>query len=215
MPTIASDEPVRQLADRMGADVAAWLYDESSAVLFEMCEGRRKPAVRALAAGPCDAPSVSESVAAFNAKIRPMERAARMRGKYKSQRLSVLAWAVWKGILPQLLPMSDDLVRTLVLDAPAFETTLPLLKHCLNAVKAWHQRLRLRVPPDAAGDYRRFAHSLGRFQRRIIFPIHARAVRALLRLRLRAHPPCRGTAGGCAGSAVGSCTVDGTASPAP
>ena len=75
-----------------------------------------------------------------------------------------------------------------------------MLKHCLNAIKARQQRLQLRAPLDAAGDYRRFAHSLGRFQGRqlqIIFPIHARAVRALLRLRLPAHPPCQGTAGGC------------------
>ena len=41
---------------------------------------------------------------------------------------------------------------------------------------------------------------LGRFQgrqRRIIFFTHARAVGALLRFRLPAHPPCRGAAGGC------------------
>ena len=40
-------------------------------------------------------------------------------------------------------------------EALAFETTLPVLKHCLNAIKAWHQRLQLRVPLDAAGDNRR------------------------------------------------------------
>ena len=41
---------------------------------------------------------------------------------------------------------------------------------------------------------------LGRFQgrqRRIIFFTHARAVGALLRFRLPAHPPCQGAAGGC------------------
>jgi hypothetical protein len=130
-----------------------------------------------------------------------MERAAGTRGKYKTHRLSVLTWAVWKGILKRLLPMSDDLVRAFVWDALAFETSLPVLKHCLGAIKAWHQRLQLRVPLDAAGDFRRFTHSLGRFQgvpRRIIFPIHARAVRALLRLRLPSHSLCQGTDGGCA-----------------
>jgi hypothetical protein len=52
------------------------------------------------------------------------------------------------------------------------ETTLPVLKHALGAIKAWHQRMQLRVPLDAAGDFRRFTYSLSRFQgqqRRIIF----------------------------------------------
>ena len=200
LPTLASDGPIRRLAARLQVDVSGWLYDESRSVALEECEGRWRPAIRALSAGPGDVPSVAESVAAFNSHIRPMERAVRTRGKYKTHRLSVLTWAVWKGILPELMPMSDDLVRAFVWDALAFETSLPVLKHCLGAIKAWHQRLQLRVPLDAAGDFRRFTHSLGRFQgaqRRIIFPIHARAVRSLLRLRLPAHPSCAGVAGGC------------------
>ena len=61
----------------------------------------------------------------------------------------------------------------------------------MGAIQAWHQRLQLRVPLDAAGDFRRFTYSLSRFQgqqRRIIFPIHA--VRSLLRLlfQLEPHP---------------------------
>ena len=102
-------------------------------MLVEACEGRWKPAVQALAARPNDVPSVSEPVAAFNALIRPMERAAHTRGKYKTHLLSVLIWAVRKGILSQSLPISDDLVRAFVWDAAesdalAFETTL--LAHC-------------------------------------------------------------------------------------
>ena len=75
-----------------------------------------------------------------------------------------------------------------------------MLEHSLGSIKAWHQRLQLRVPLDAAGDFRRFTYSLSRFQgvqRRIIFPIHARAVRSLLRFQLEPHPPCPGVAGGC------------------
>ena len=201
LPTLASVEPVRLHAARLRAEVSEWLYDESRPVALEECEGRWRPAVRALAASPLDVPSVAESVAAFNAHIRPMERGSRTRGKYKTHRLTVLTWAIWKGILPELLPMSDDLVRAFVWDALAFETTLPVLKHSLGAIKAWHQRLQLRVPLDAAGDFRRFTYSLSRFQgmqRRIVFPIHARAVRSLLRFQLEPHPPCPGVAGGCA-----------------
>ena len=122
LPTLASDEPVRQLADRLGANNAAWLYDESSAVPLEACEGRWKPAVQALTARPSDVPSVSEPVAAFNAHIRPMERAAHTRGKHKTHRLSVLTRAVRKGILPQSLPMSEELVRAFVWDALCLST---------------------------------------------------------------------------------------------
>ena len=56
--------------------------------------------------------------------------------------------AVWKGILTPQLPMSDDLAQVFVWGALAFETTLPVPKHGVNAIRAWHpgQRLRLRVP---------------------------------------------------------------------
>ena len=104
LPTLASDGPIRRLAARLQVDVSGWLYDESRSVALEECEGRWRPAIRALSAGPGDVPSVAESVAAFNSHIRPMERAVRTRGKYKTHRLSVLTWAVWKGILPELMP---------------------------------------------------------------------------------------------------------------
>ena len=81
LPTLASDEPVRQLADRLGANIAAWLYDESSAVPLEACEGRWKPAE------PCGNPHLSCA-----------------------------------GILPQSLPMSEELVRAFVWDALCLST---------------------------------------------------------------------------------------------
>ena len=77
LPTLATDEPIRQLALRLGDDFATLLYDESHAVPLEACEDRWMPAMPALAAVPSDVPSVSEAVAAFNTHIRPMERAAR------------------------------------------------------------------------------------------------------------------------------------------
>ena len=48
-----------------------------------------------------------------------------------------------------LLPVSTDLVRA----ALAFETTLPVLKHSVNAIKAWHRWLGLPVPVDGPGEY--------------------------------------------------------------
>ena len=71
---------------------------------------------------------------------------------------------MWKGILPQLLSMSDGLVLVFVWDALADETTLPVLKRCFGAIKAWHWRLQLRVPIDAAGVVWGFTHSPGHFQ---------------------------------------------------
>ena len=60
LPTLASDEPVRLLAARLQVDVSEWLYDESRSVALEECEGRWRPAVRALASGPGGVPSVAE-----------------------------------------------------------------------------------------------------------------------------------------------------------
>ena len=65
--------------------------------------------MRDLAFDPAEeeVPSVAQSAAAFDRWVRPTERAARTRGKYESARLGTLTWAVWKGILPTLLPMSS------------------------------------------------------------------------------------------------------------
>jgi hypothetical protein len=134
-------------------------------------------------------------VAAFNQHVRPLERAQRTRSKYVTHRLSILTWAVWKDCLPQLLPMTDDLFRAYVWDCLAFEASLSVLKHALDAVKGWHRRLGMPPPLDGPGDYRRIMTSLGHMQpvpRILKFPIHKDAVRRLLTLPLPPHPPCAG-----------------------
>ena len=79
--------------------------------------------------------------------------------------MGVLTWAVWKGCLHQLLPMSDDLMRAYIWDSLAFETSHSVLKHAIGAVKAWHHhRLGMAAPVDRPGDYRRLTTSLARFQ---------------------------------------------------
>jgi hypothetical protein len=182
----------------MGLSVDAWLYNDGAAGELELCQGRWRPAVAALAANPRGAggvPSIADSVAAFNLHVRPLERAQKTRSKYATQRLSILTWSIWKGCFAQLLPMSDDVVRAYVWDCLAFEASTPVLKHALGAIKAWHQRLGMPVPMDGPGDYRRITHSLGRFQpapRILKFPIHAEAVKRLLTLQLPAHPKCAG-----------------------
>ena len=46
---------------------------------------------------------------------------------------------MWKGILQQVLPMYYYLVLAFVSDSLLFETTLSVLKQCLDAIKACHQ----------------------------------------------------------------------------
>ena len=203
VPTLESDAAIRAFADRTGVPVGAWLVDDADETALERCEGRWRPAVRALAAAPGgvgQVPSMEESLEAFMRHVMPMERARGTRRKYATHRLTVLTWAVWKGALKDLLPMSTDVLRAFLWDALAFESTVSVLKHCVNAIKAWHRRLGMPVPADGPGDYRRLTSSLARFQgtpRRLIFPIHARAVRMLLLLPVPDHDACRGVRGGC------------------
>ena len=198
IPTLASFGTVRSFARRLGLSVEAWLYNDGAAGDLERCQGSWRPAVAALAADHRRAggvPSVADSVAAFNLHVRPLERAQRTRSKYVTHSLSILTWGIWKGCFARLLPMSDDMVRAYVWDCLAFEASHSVLKHALDAIKAWHQRLGVRVPLDGHGDYRRITHSLGRFQptpQIIKFPIHAEAVKRLLTLQLPAHPKCAG-----------------------
>jgi len=143
---------------------------------------------------------MEESLAAFVRHVMPMERARRTRQKYATHRLTVLTWAVWKGVLKDLLPMSTDALRAFIWDALAFESTISVLKHCVNAIKAWHRRPGMPAPADGPGDYRRLTNSLAHFQgtpRRMIFPLHARAVRRLLLLPVPEHAACSGPRGGC------------------
>ena len=106
-----------------------------------------------------------------------MERSRGTRAKYWCHQLSVLASAVWKGVMADLLPMSDDLLRAFLWDALAFGATMPVLKHCVNAILAWHAQLALPAPLAGRRDYKLVVHCLSRFQgrpRRIIFPIRRR-----------------------------------------
>jgi hypothetical protein len=195
IPTLASFAPIRALAARRGWNIEAWLYDDGARVPLEACEGRWRPAVGALAFAPGLVPSEAASLAAFNEHVRPLERAFRTRSKAVTHRRTILTWAIWKGVLHDLLPMSDDRVRAYIWDCLAFEASLPVLKHALDAIKGWHRHLGMRIPLDGPGDYRRVTTSLSRFQgvhRIIKFPIHAEAVRRLLLLPFPSHPPCAG-----------------------
>ena len=202
VPTLDSDGVIRGLAIRAGAQIEGWLVDDAGETELERCKGRWRPAVRELAApvGVGQVPSMEESLAAFTRHVLPMERARRTRQKYATHRLTVLTWAVWKGVLKDLLPMSTDALRAFIWDALAFESTISVLKHSVNAIKAWHRRLGMPVPADGPGDYRRLINCLARFQgtpRRLIFPLHARAVRRLLLLPVPEHAACGGANGGC------------------
>ncbi len=160
--------------------------------------------MRALAApgGVGQVPTMEESLAAFVRHVLPMERAHCTRRKYATHCRTELTWAVWKGVLKDLLPMSTDELRAFIWDALAFESTISVLKHCANTInlKAWHLRLGMQVPADEPQDYRRLVTSLARFQgtpRRLIFPLHASAVRRLLLLPAPDHAACNGASGGC------------------
>ena len=197
IPTLSSFATFRALAARRRWPIEAWLFDDGAVTALEACQGHWRPAVAALAFAPRagHVPSVAASAAAFKREVLPMALAQGTRHKYVIHRLSVLTWAVWKGVLPQLLPMSMDLLRAYIWDCLAFEASLSVLKHSLDAVKAWHRRLGFTPPADGPGDYRRLTTALARFQptpRILKFPIHAEAVRRLLLLSLPVHPACSG-----------------------
>jgi hypothetical protein len=147
-------------ASAAGLRIERWLYADADETALEACQANSRPAVRELAAGPRTVPLVAESLAAFNRHILPMERAPGTRGKYLTHCWTVLTWAVWKGVLPRLLPMSDDLLRAFLWDALAFEASLPDLRQAINAVLAWHERLRLDPPLSGKRAYKRLIHSL-------------------------------------------------------
>jgi hypothetical protein len=197
IPTLSSFSAIRAYAVRRGLAIEAWLFDDRAVGPLEAAAGRWREAVRTVAFPPRPAavPSVDESLAAFNAHILPLERGMRTRGKLAVLRLAVLTWAIWKDVLPNLLPMSTDMLRAWLWDALAFEASLPVLRQSLNAIKAWHRQLGLTPPADGPGDYRRVVTSLARFQgnpQRLKWPIHAGAVRRLLLLPVPDHPPCSG-----------------------
>jgi hypothetical protein len=147
LPTFLTFEPVLLAAAAAELRIERWLYADSDNTALEACQANWRPAIRELAAaGSQEVPSVAESLAAFNRHILPMERAPGTRGKYLTHRRTILAWAVWKGVLPHLLPMSDDLLQAFLWDALAFEASLPVLRQAIYAVLAWHDRLHLEPP---------------------------------------------------------------------
>ena len=197
IPTFASFSTVSRLAARRGWDIDAWLFQDRAVGPLEASAGRWRPALQNLAfpARRDGVPSVDESLAAFNLNVRPLERGEKTRFKYQTHRLSILTWAVWNDVLHLLLPMSDDLLRAYIWDSLAFGASLPVLKHAVDAVKAWHRLLGMPPPVSGPGDHRRLVSALSRFQaqpHRIKFPLHADIVRRLLLLPAPVHPPCCG-----------------------
>ena len=202
LPTLSSDQPIRDFALRSGLSIDSWFYDDGAPVDLEHSDGLWRPAIHRLSFRPdhLNVPSVRESADAFNRHVRPLERARATRRKYATLRLSVLTWAVWKNVLCELLPMSDDLLRAFIWDSLAFDVTFHVLKHTIDAVKAWHHHLGLQPPADGVGAYRRLTHSLARLggtPRPLKFPIHAAAVRRLLLLPVPRHDSCSGPSRGC------------------
>jgi hypothetical protein len=128
LPTFLTFESVQLVAAAAGIRIERWLYADADETALEACQASWQPAVRELAAGPRTVPTVAESLTAFNRHVLPMERAPGTRGKYLKHRRTILTWAVWKGVLPRLLPMSDDLLRAFLWDALAFEASLSVLR---------------------------------------------------------------------------------------
>jgi hypothetical protein len=223
IPTLASFAPVRALAARRGWQIDSWLYDDGAAGPLEACQGRWRPAVGALAFAPGLVPSEEASLAAFNTFVRPLERAQRTRSKAVTHRRTILTWAIWKGVLPTLLPMSDDRVRAYIWDCLAFEASLSVLKQALDAIKCWHRHLGMRVPLDGPGYYRRIRRRWRAFSLRTgssSFPFTRTQSAAICccpsRRTRRARVYCRrrrlGPAGAAALFAGLSCTAGSTAS---
>jgi hypothetical protein len=198
IPTLATFDPIRAFAERQGLLIEPWLFNDRALGPLEACQGRWRPVIGTLAADPRagrGVPSIADSVAAFNQFVRPLERAQGTRSKYVTHRLSILTWAIWKECLSHLLPMTDDLLRAYLWDCLAFEASVSVLKHAVDAVKGWHRRLGMPAPMDGPGAYRSVVNSLRRFQpvpRILKFPIHKFAVRRLLTASLPPHPPCAG-----------------------
>ena len=60
--------------------------------------------------------------------------------------------------------MADDMLRAFLWDCLAFEASVAVLQHAVNAVKGWHRQLGMRVPLDGPGENRSLMNSLRRFQ---------------------------------------------------
>ena len=116
LPTLASLElsRLRRLGAERGLDVA------------EACQADWRPVIREPASDPLRVPSVAraDSVADYNRHPRPMERARGTRAKYRTHRLSVLTWAVWKGVSPREGRLTADAHRG-VRGVPTWVAKLP------------------------------------------------------------------------------------------
>ena len=146
---------------------------------------------------PGGVPSIAASNYAFQTNVGIMSLAQGTRFKYVTHRLSILTsgWAIWKGCLAELLPMSDNFLRAYLWDSLAFEASVSVLKHAIDVVKSWQRRLGMPSPMDGSWAYLRVINSIRCFQpvpRILKFPIHKFAVRLLLTVSLPPHPPCAG-----------------------
>jgi hypothetical protein len=190
IPTLHSLQPFRDYARRRGLNIESWLYSDMPS------RGLRGPLASRGAIPRLRRTELSGSLGRrLRRRLQPPRAPP---GAGPEDPHQIRDPPLERPHLGHLEERSgqEDLLRAYIWDClTAFEASLPVLSHCIAAIKAWHQRLAMRPPADGPGDYRRLTRSLARFQgvpRRLIFPIHADAVRLLLLLPVPPHPACSG-----------------------
>ena len=162
-PTLASIAFLVPLLNAMGLDGHALTSDMSGATLLEASDGNWQTVMDALA--PAIPGGLAARTAAFDAHIAPSSECSSTRSKAMAGWRTVISWALSRGALPLVLPMSHDTLKALIWDLLSLGCSLPIVKGVVDAVLTRHRRFRL-TPPLAAGDraYSRLMQSLSRFQ---------------------------------------------------
>ena len=202
LPTIDDLQIIRPLLERQALDVDRFLACDDRLMALEEAEGNWETAIGDLTAGVAEHETVDDLSRMFREHVRPLERARKTRRKHSTSWNSVVTWAIARGALPNILPMSDSTLEALLWDALSLGSSLPVLKGLINSIKAHHRQYKLVPPLSGNGDYRRMTKTLSRFQgtqHRHVFPIHRDAVVSLLLLPLPDHEQgrCSGPSNGC------------------
>jgi hypothetical protein len=117
VPTLESFAPLRALAALRRWAIDAWFFDDGAATVLEAVQGRWRPAIAAIALRQGWYPRWMRQ---WPPSMRTCGRTSGPAAP-STHRLSILTCAVWKGCLPQLLPMLDDLLLAYIWDSLAFE----------------------------------------------------------------------------------------------
>lgn len=181
LPTLKNVTPLRSLLRTASLGAEIFLADNSELTAFEASDGNWERVAADLPLIPH--PSIQSLSAAFVSHVLPSSFGVGTRKKYWRCWRGILTWAVARGCLQRLLPMSKDILHAFFMDLVLLGCGYSTIKSYMDSIQSRHRAHALPTPLHGISSYSRLCRTFQRFQGRqppYKYPIHRSLVAKVL-----------------------------------